>query len=131
MGLAIFDERMPALATKLVNKFAGPTGTSSLIVTVPGAYNELNGTQAADTVSTTVTDFSPPVPVTEKMTSDVSAIKMGDMVVWIDGNQVTLTKAMINHAQIDYLGTKYKLVWIREYVSGGNIAAYEVFFRDV
>jgi len=131
MGQAIFDTRMPALATRLVNRFSGPTGTSKLIVMVPGTYNELNGAKAAATVTETITDFSPPVPVTKKMTADISAILMGDMVSWIDANQITLTKSMINHAQIEYLGVKYRMVWLKDYVSGANTAAYEVFFRDV
>jgi hypothetical protein len=122
---------MPALATKLVNKFAGADGTSKLIVTTPGAYNQLDGTTGADTVVETVTDVSPPVPVSKRMAEDINAVLMGDFVTWIDGPQLTLTKAMINHAQIEYLGIKYKLVWFNDLKSGANTAAYEVFVRNV
>jgi hypothetical protein len=122
---------MPALATKLVTKFAGPTGTATLTITTKGAYNALNGNQAADSESSSTPDVSPPVPVNQKQVSDNSRVLMGDMVVWIDSARVTLTRDMINNVTITYAGQTYDMIHYNDYMSGANSAAYEVFLRDV
>jgi hypothetical protein len=131
MGQAIFDNRMPALATKLVNRFAGATGVSTITVTVQGAYNPLDGTQGADTDTVTVTDVSPPVPVTDRMITDNAAVLAGDEIIYIDGPQITLTRAMINNLVLTYDGRKSSMVWLKTFYSGANIAFYEVYLRDV
>lgn len=131
MGQAIFDNRMPALATKLVNRFAGPTGTSTVTVTVQGAYDPLDGTQDPNTDTQTTTDVSPPVPVTDKMITDNSAVLAGDLVTYIDGPQIAIDKSMINNLVLTYDSRKYRMVWLKTYYSGANVAFYEVFLRDV
>lgn len=123
---------MPALATKLVNKFAGAAGTSSITITTPGTYDPLANTRSASTTVTHAdTDVSPPVPVTNKMVTDIGAILKGDMMTIIDGAQLTITKAMINNLILTYQGVKFTMIHLKELYSGANVAAYEVFLRDV
>lgn len=131
MGQGLFDSRMPALATKLVTKFSGASGTVSITrITKAGDYNPLTGSESAPTETTTVQDVTPPVPVTQRMVDDNSGVLMGDFVGYVDAARYTFTQADVNTTQVNYstLGA-FTIVWVKEFWSGANIAYYEIFLR--
>jgi len=130
MGQAAFDTRGPALATRLIEKFAGPLGTAVLTRTVQGTYDELDGSQGANTETESTIDVSPLYPVTLRQVTDT--VLMGDFVTYIAGSEYTFTKTDLSNVTMTYnSGQKFRLVWVKPIYSGANIAAYETFWRNI
>lgn len=131
MGQQILQSRMNRVATKLINKFAGPLGTASITVKTPATYDAGNGNQDAATETTTTLDVSPPVPVTERHVRDNTAVLSGDMIVYVAESEFSFERSQIGNLFLTYDGIVYKMVWFKQLYAGEDPAATEVFVRNV
>jgi hypothetical protein len=133
MGQQILNDRMVALGTKLVNKFAPTTGTVTVTRQQPSVdYDPLTGSETPNTPIDTVLDASPPVPVTQKMVRGIEAVLEGDMVTYIAGESYDFERMDINSLRLTYTGAgTFTMIWYKELWAGVDIAAYEVFLRNV
>ena len=132
MGQAVFDKRMPKLATKLVKRFAGPLGTATITRIAKGVFDPLTNTDGAESTDDTTLDVSPLTPVTQKMVDENDAVLTGDYYTIIDGAGFTFEKTDLNALQLSYKNEgKFTLVWYKTYYAGENIAHNKCFFRKV
>lgn len=130
MGQAAFDAKGPALATRLISKFAGPTGTAVLTREVQAAYDPLDGSQAASTSTDTTVDVSPPQKAEQHMITDT--VLASHYYSYIASSEFTFVDSDMANVTLTYnSGLKYLLVMFDRIYSGANVAAYTTYWEKI
>ncbi len=96
-----------------------------------GSYNPLTGSDTTGGLDGgTAIDIASLVPVTDRDIDGTTILK-GDFTCLIPESDVTLARSHIQHAEIEFNGTRYKLIEYKTTYSGQNVAMYKAFLRNI